>query len=172
MTPQDFVTAYLPAAVENERRMGVPWQVTLAQAALESGWGQYAPGFNFFGIKADPSWTGARQKLKTREVIKGVNIYIEDDFRAYPSALDSFADHAAFLKKWDRYAPAFQTKDPREFARRVAAAGYATDPNYAAALVKIIGQLEQSAGAPPSPPPSVLIESPPSLWARIKGWFA
>lgn len=142
MTPREFVSTFKPAALANEAASGVPWQVTLAQAALESGWGRYAPGFNFFGIKADRSWTGQSQRLWTREVINGFDVRVQADFRAYDTPQESFADHAAFLKRWSRYAKAFETADPRVFARRVAAAGYATDPKYGDTLVGLIDMIE------------------------------
>jgi len=183
MTPRAFVDAYLAAAVANERASGVPWQVTLAQAALESGWGRHAPGNNFFGIKADASWAGARQTLRTREVIDGASVSVEADFRAYATPLESFADHAAFLRRWPRYAAAFTTRDPREFARLVAAAGYATDPHYAATLVKLIDQVEALAPGAASPPPArletaktattpaIAMRPRPGLLARLAALF-
>ncbi len=41
----------LPHALAAQALTGVPASVSLAQAALESGWGRHAPGHNFFGIK-------------------------------------------------------------------------------------------------------------------------
>ena len=57
-------------------------------------------------------------------------------FRKYASARDSFIDHGVFLSVNPRYKKAFlYTKDPYQFAREIAAAHYATDPNYASKLV-------------------------------------
>lgn len=168
-SPAEFVRAYLPAARANEASHGVPALLTLAQAALESGWGKHAPGFNFFGIKADPSWKGEKQILKTREVINGVTVWRDEPFRKYARPEDSFADHAAFLRRWPRYATVFETTDPREAARRVAAAGYATDPNYAKSLIEIIGQIEKTSPSLPASPEEATRR--PSLFAWIRGWF-
>lgn len=75
----------------------------------------------------------------TGEVVNGKSIKIKAKFRAYPDWLGSINDHAQFLLKNKRYLPAFTyTDDGEAFARAVAAAGYATDPDYAAKLVSII----------------------------------
>ena len=161
---QEFVRLYRPEAQRGQQDGGVPWLVTLGQAALESGWGQKAPRFNFFGIKAratDPE--PRRQLLQTREVLGHPNgkfprvisvtprsdgrfdYVVMDWFRAYASAAESFADHGDFLRRNARYRPAFQhTGDPYAFARAVAAAGYATDPSYAATLSSVMRLIERA----------------------------
>lgn len=73
LTPREFVRAYYGAAKSSEVATGVPALVTLAQGALESGWGKHAPGYNFFGIKPGKSWKGAIQYLKTWECGKTGN---------------------------------------------------------------------------------------------------
>lgn len=138
---EEFVAKYGRYAFENEKRTGVPALVTLAQAALESGWGKSAVGNMFFGIKADKSWTGAKQLLWTTEYINGAYQKIQDWFRAYASPLESFADHAAFLRRNSRYAPAFRTTDPYAFAKAVAQAGYATDPGYYEKVANLMRQM-------------------------------
>ena len=69
MRPADFFVTYAPAAIHSAKSTGIPASINLAQAALESGWGQFAPGFNFFGIKADKDWKGETQLLATTEVL-------------------------------------------------------------------------------------------------------
>ena len=49
MTPKDFIKQYKPFALETERKTGISHLFILAQAALESGWGNSAPGNMFFG---------------------------------------------------------------------------------------------------------------------------
>ena len=117
--------------------------VLLAQAALESGWGQsiLANKFNnLFGIKADKSWKGETVILPTREVLNGKTVTIEQPFRVYSNASDSFSDRNKFLKKNPRYTKAgvFEAKTPESQAIALQTAGYATDPGYAAAIIKII----------------------------------
>ncbi len=168
MTPQQFHDAYIDAARANERASGVPALFTLAQSALETGWGRHAPGNMMFGIKAGPGWTGKKQLCITREVFADArqghrfaevlaitpradgrfDYKVRDWFRAYDSPLASFADHAKMLRANSRYARCFETgpdgrRDPRAFARRIAAAGYATDPGYAARLIAMIDMLER-----------------------------
>lgn len=160
----DFIDKYAQNAVDSMKTTQVPASVTLAQAALESGWGKHAPGFNFFGIKAGSSWTGKKQLLTTHEIhsdndknkhnypevisiteftdSKGATKYkwkVKDNFRAYDSATDSFNDHGNFLVANKRYKKAFDyTNDSHQFIQEVAKAGYATDPNYASVLISIV----------------------------------
>ncbi|MFZ6012340.1 MAG: glycoside hydrolase family 73 protein [Bacteroidota bacterium] len=158
----DFIAAYSQMAIDSMRQTQVPASVTLAQAALESGWGRHAPGNNFFGIKAGRNWTGQRQLLRTREVHADddrsrhpypevISItrrsdgrfewVVRDHFRAYASALESFNDHGNLLRNASRYRAAFQhTSDGIQFAQEIARAGYATAPNYAAQLTSLINQ--------------------------------
>ena len=142
MTVKEFTDKYKPFAVENEQETGVPYLVTLAQAALESGWGKHAPSYNFFGIKAGKSWKGKVQLLNTKEFVNGKWITIKDKFRAYDTPLDSFRDHAELLKKrWDK---AFRHKDPIEFIYSVQNEHkykYATDPGYVDKIRKIVNMI-------------------------------
>lgn len=116
----------------------IPASFTVAEAALESGWGSASPGNNLFGIKADPSWTGPTVSVPTHEFVNGQMVTITAVFRAYPDWLASIEDHATFLTANPRYAPAFAYTCGINFAQAVAAAGYATDPNYAAKIIAII----------------------------------
>ena len=93
---------------------------------------------NLFGIKADASWHGPITTQKTAEVVDGKTVTITASFRAYGNWLGSIQDHAAFLLDNPRYRPAFAYTDGPDFAKAVAAAGYATDPDYAAKLIEII----------------------------------
>ncbi|WP_090826945.1 glucosaminidase domain-containing protein [Paenibacillus sp. yr247] len=133
-----FFNTFGPDALSNEIQSGIPAAITLAQAALESGYGKSAPGYNFFGIKADSSWTGATQLLWTTEEIGGVRVPVQALFRAYPSAQASFLDHSKFLLMNGRYQIALQKKNPYEFANELQAAGYATDNQYSNKLKQII----------------------------------
>jgi len=73
MTSSEFIIKYYPLAKEAESRSKIPAFFILAQAGLESAWGNKAPGFNFFGKKAFSNWTGKVQKLKTWECGKTGN---------------------------------------------------------------------------------------------------
>jgi flagellar protein FlgJ len=138
MTPQEFIAAIAPAAQASAAKTKIPASFTVAQAAVESGWGKRCPGFNLFGIKADRSWTGPTVTTGTHENEGGVDVAITDRFRAYSNWQESLDDHARFLTENPRYRPAFQFTDGRRFASAVAKAGYATDPAYSAKIISII----------------------------------
>lgn len=142
MEAQAFITALGPAARAAAKASGVPASVTVAQAALESGWGGsrlYLLARNIFGIKATPDWTGGTLALPTHEVVGGAVVLVDALWRAYPSYGASIADHTAFLTGNRRYAPAFAHQDDAEaFARAVATAGYSTNPRYAETLIQIM----------------------------------
>ena len=76
MTKKDFYLRYYGDSLRTEKSHKIPALLTLAQAALESGWGEHAPGNNFFGIKAGTKWTGPTQTLMTSEEIRGKKIRI------------------------------------------------------------------------------------------------
>ncbi|MDY3124183.1 MAG: integrating conjugative element protein [[Actinobacillus] rossii] len=136
-TKQEFIEQALPVAKEIEKKWGVPAEVVIAQAALESGWGKKVKGNAYFGVKG--SGTSGSINFGTHEVINGKRIAINDNFAAYGDFGAAADGYGAFLTKNKRYREAFQYKDdPIAFARAVAKAGYATDPNYADTLTKII----------------------------------
>ncbi|WP_414446869.1 glycoside hydrolase family 73 protein [Burkholderia sp. 22PA0099] len=141
MTPNDFVKAIGPAARELAAATKIPASFTVAQAALESGWATSDLAqkyFNLFGVKADGSWKGAVVWLPTKEYVSGKPVTIQARWRVYPDWLSSIRDRAQFLLVNKRYAGAFSSANGPDFARAVAAAGYATDPDYAKKIVSII----------------------------------
>lgn len=140
MTPDDFIARVSPGAQAAAKESGVLASVSIAQGALESGWGAHAPGNNLFGIKADKSWHGPVNYRSTTEVIAGKRTTITAAFRAYPSWAESIADHAAFIKRNPRYAKCFSCSTPELFAVELQKAGYATDPVYAVVLSRLIRQ--------------------------------
>jgi flagellar protein FlgJ len=153
MSPAEFIDNILPGARVCQRTAGIPVSFTIAQAALESGWGSRVRGNNLFGIKADKSWTGPTVDVPTHEVVNGERIAITDKFRAYPSWADCLQDRAQFFFRNPRYAKCFRETTGAGWARAVAAAGYATDPGYADSLIAIIRcrnlqQYDIPAGAP------------------------
>jgi flagellum-specific peptidoglycan hydrolase FlgJ len=94
---------------------------------------------NLFGVKADTRWMGETITLPTRECLRGVWCTVFAAFRKYPDWQASLQDHAEFLRSNRRYHLAFKPGATGEqFARAVAAAGYATDPAYADKLCSII----------------------------------
>lgn len=138
MPPSAFLAMMISPAQACQRATGIPASLILAQAALESGWGARCPGNNLFGIKADKAWKGPTVDVPTHEVINGKRIAITDKFRAYASWADSMADHARFFQVNRRYRDCFKETTGEGWARAVAKAGYATDPNYATLLISIM----------------------------------
>lgn len=102
----------------------------VAQDGLESAWGSKPAGsYNFGGIK------GKGTTKRTREVINGKDVYINDQFRNFKS-LEDYANFKIDLLNNKRYN-AF-SGDIKEFANRVHRGGYATDPRYANILNQVI----------------------------------
>ena len=164
MTPKDFYEKYKPFALETERKTGISHLFILAQSALETGWGNRAPGNMMFGVKASISTPPEkRQLVQTTEILASdkakfpVIISIEkrpdgrfkyivkDWFRKYDSPEESFTDHANLFLNNKRYAKALLVKsDPYKFAEEVAKAGYATEPTYAKRLKGVIRTIEKN----------------------------
>ena len=143
---QDFVRELWPHAQHAARELGARPEALIAQAALETGWGKHMirgtdgqNSFNLFGIKADARWQGERAVTETVEFKDGLMRRERATFRAYPSLADSFADYAGFLKANPRYQAALQAgADAPGFVRALSEAGYATDPDYAKKINRIM----------------------------------
>jgi flagellum-specific peptidoglycan hydrolase FlgJ len=150
---QAFIKNAGSAAKKSQERTGVPASVIVAQAILESGWGQHHMGDanNYFGIKAQMKdgkvvygdiASGYVERL-TKEYDKNGKAYTTvARFRSYKSMADSFTDHGIFLTSNKRYSKALadyeKSKDADEFARGLQKAGYATDPKYADMLISLM----------------------------------
>lgn len=146
---QDFMNRMLPFARQASQDSGVPPQLMLGQAALESGWGKreirMADGsnsFNLFGIKASGGWNGKVAEVMTTEYKNGVAYKQVEKFRTYPSYADAFRDYAAMISSNSRYADVLQQGgNPAGMAQAMQKAGYATDPNYAGKLANVMGMI-------------------------------
>jgi flagellar protein FlgJ len=162
-SPASFVEALWSAADQAAQELGLPTEALLAQAALETGWGgrvmQAANGqssHNLFGIKADQRWSGDRVRQETLEFEQDVAVRRREYFRTYESFDESFRDYVAFLKQNPRYTNALQnTQDAAEYFKALQDAGYATDPNYANKILRVmqgsemqtaLSQLKRTAG--------------------------
>jgi peptidoglycan hydrolase FlgJ len=135
-------------AEEASRATGIPAKFMLGQAALESGWGKReivgangAASHNLFGIKATGGWKGKVVEAVTTEYVNGTPQTKVEKFRAYDSYADAFRDYANLLSKNPRYeAVIANARSVEGFAQGLQRAGYATDPQYAAKLTRIIKQ--------------------------------
>lgn len=142
---EQFVEALRSHAEKAASSLGVDAEVLLAQAALETGWGksviEYRDGrssFNLFNIKADKSWHGKQVKKSTLEFDNGVGRKEVASFRAYDSYQDSFSDYVQFIKNNPRYHNAIKmAHKPERYMHELQQAGYATDPGYAAKVMRI-----------------------------------
>jgi len=135
MNAKDYVTRYKQDAVRDMLKTGVPASITLAQGMYESEYGNSRlarEANNHFGIKCHKEWNGPT--------------FIQDDdtknecFRKYNNVLESYDDHSNFLRSRERYRFLFdyEITDYRKWALGLKKAGYATNPEYAQRLIKII----------------------------------
>lgn len=142
----DFIASLKEGSIEDYKEYGILPSISIAQAILESSWGEseLASQYNnYYGIKADKSWTGAVAKFSTGE---NYDDKIVANFRAYNSPAESIADFCEFLKNNKRYREngVFSAGNYREQAAALQKAGYSTakDENgnliYADMLIDII----------------------------------
>lgn len=135
--PRNFVERIRPHAEAAAAALGVPLRAVVAHAALESGWGEHAPGDNFFGIKADSGWQGPSATRATLEFEDGALQPRREAFRDYDGPARAFDDYVGFLRSNPRYAGALAQGDGEAFLKGLADAGYATDPDYADKLSRV-----------------------------------
>ncbi|MFZ1873743.1 MAG: flagellar assembly peptidoglycan hydrolase FlgJ [Chania sp.] len=130
---------------------GIPHQLIVAQAALESGWGKReiptaegTPSYNLFGIKAGSSWDGPVTEITTTEFEQGAAKKIKARFRVYNSYVEAIGDYVKLLTNNPRYANVAAARSPEQAAHALQQAGYATDPHYAKKLVSVIQQMKSA----------------------------
>ncbi|MGL5750457.1 MAG: glycoside hydrolase family 73 protein [Paraclostridium sp.] len=141
-----FIDSIKDSAIKNYETYNILPSITIAQAILESNWGESRLSSEFnnlFGIKAHSSWGGESVSVETSE---HYNTIIVDEFRAYKSKGDSIKDHAKFLSENPRYKGVFEKNTYIEQAAELQESGYSTvsDENgnltYKKLLVQIIQQ--------------------------------
>ena len=135
MTQLEYIEKYKNDAIKDMQKMGVPASITIAQGLYESESGNSnlaREANNHFGIKCHDDWTGD-------------TFHKDDDeknecFRKYNTVLESFDDHSAFLRNRGRYAFLFDLDitDYKAWSNGLKKAGYATNPDYARKLIKLI----------------------------------
>ena len=143
---QAFIAKHQAAAKAAEQATGISASNILGQAALESGWGKHeikmadgTPSHNLFGIKATSDWKGKVAEVTTTEYVGGKAHRVTAKFRAYDSYEDAFKDHARLLSQSPRYSQTVAQADTaRGYAQGLQKAGYATDPEYANKLTRVI----------------------------------
>jgi len=130
-----YIATYDGIAEIEMKEYGIPSSITLAQGILESKAGKSelaVNGKNHFGIKCHNNWQGKKILHDDDE--------LQECFRKYENAEESFKDHSIFLAQRKRYAFLFRLPktDYEAWARGLKKAGYATDPSYPDKLIYII----------------------------------
>ncbi len=133
-----FIERVAKVAVEKYDEYGILPSLVIAQAILESGWGEKPIENNIFGIKASSSWQGRVATRRTKEWDGEKFITVEAKFRAYDSIEDSIMDYLKLVGRTKRYERVKKAQDYKEAARLIYEAGYATDPLYSKKLIDII----------------------------------
>ena len=134
-TVEEYIETYKEIAMKEMQDHGIPASITLAQGIIESGAGNSAlarEANNHFGIKCHKGWTGKTYTMDDDEK--------DECFRKYKRAEESYRDHSEFLTSRPRYADLFKLDimDYEGWAKGLKAAGYATNPSYATALINRI----------------------------------
>lgn len=139
----NFIQKVAPIAESEQRENHVLASITIAQAALESDWGQSELSQkynNLFGVKG----TGTNSvMMTTKEYVNGQWITVKASFTVYPSWAASIAAHTKLLVNGlegdqNHYQRVVNAGNYEEAAEELQANGYATDPNYAQKLIAII----------------------------------
>ncbi|MCO6533264.1 glycoside hydrolase family 73 protein [Lactobacillus sp.] len=141
-----FIREIGPIAKEVDREFELLPSITIAQACLESDYGKSSLSQkynNLFGVKGTNPNTSA--VLTTKEYVKGKWIVVKARFQIYDSYEASIRAHARLFQKgttWNKqqYKHVLTAKDYRKQAHALVQDGYATDPNYADKLIKLIEQ--------------------------------
>ncbi|MBK2003579.1 GW domain-containing glycosaminoglycan-binding protein [Listeria ivanovii subsp. londoniensis] len=132
---QAFINEVLPAAQDGLRDGKLLASVTLAQAILESNWGESGlskNSNNLFGIKG--AYNGKSVSMRTMEATGATTA----NFRVYPSWQESIKDHTDLITHNARYKDAVGETDYRKALQAIKDGGYATDPEYVNKLATII----------------------------------
>lgn len=129
-----FINKWKQIAIDQMNTYGIPASITLAQAAIESGWGTSrlaVQGNNMFGIKCH-NWSG--------DTMRANDDRPNECFRVYDDQAGSFVDHSLFLKQNKRYSSLFELPitDYKGWANGLQSAGYATSRSYASTIISTI----------------------------------
>lgn len=135
ITRQEYIHKWCHLAIENRELYGIPASITLGQAILESGYGNSHLSIltnNHFNIKCKRDWTGDRRIWNDDNP--------DDCFRVYDSIEESYADYGEYISSRPWYEPvfAYELTDYKSWAKGLKDAGYATDPEYAHKLIRVI----------------------------------
>jgi flagellum-specific peptidoglycan hydrolase FlgJ len=141
---QQFIKTIGPYAQQMQRQYGILPSITMAQAILESNWGQstLSKKFNnYYGIKGDSDSNS--KYFKTQEFVNGRWVTVSARFRVYSSWQESVRDHSLLLvngTNWNsqQYQAVINATDYKQAAQALYDAQYATDPDYPGKLINLI----------------------------------
>lgn len=139
---EHFVRALLPHAITAGKALGVDPKVILAQAALESNWGQSIlkhsdkrMSHNIFSIKSSAKNTNSLT-VRTKEFRNGKSLYQRQSFRSYNNFREAFEDYTRIIQKAHYRKHMRNLRTPLDYAVSLQRAGYATDPKYAKKIMQ------------------------------------
>lgn len=145
-TPEEFVAKVRPYAEKAAAELNINPDVLLAQAALETGWGKHLlhdtqgnNSFNMFNIKANADWQGKSVGVNSLEYKQGVTQQERSEFRQYDNYVQSFSDYVSLIKNNPRYQQVMAAgSDSAGYADALQKTGYATDPQYADKIKRLL----------------------------------
>lgn len=140
MTRQEFIQKFFSVAQQAVSGTGILPGTVLSIAALESNNGnsQLSARYNnYFGLTPGSSWTGKRVTFATTEYVDGKPVTVTRAFRAYDSPEESFRDFVNVITSIPRYQNVLKQDTVEGQVSEIAAAGYATDPNYRSKVLAI-----------------------------------
>lgn len=134
-----YIEQYKDLSIRKMYEYKIPASITIAQGVFESACGTSRlakEGNNHFGIKCHKEWVG--------DTIKVDDDTLQECFRKYSKAEDSYDDHSHFLTSRPRYSNLFtlDVMDYKAWAQGLKDAGYATNPKYAERLISLIERFE------------------------------
>lgn len=156
----DFIRQMEPYAQKAGAQLGVSADTLIAQAALETGWGQHQPvsvtgaaSGNLFGIKAGTGWQGSAVSAMTTEFDGGGKpASLPQPFRSYASVQAGVNDYVTLLQHSSRYGAALGTgNDVQAFGNALTRGGYATDPHYVQKLIAMVAHVRALKNPAPAP---------------------
>ncbi|MDX1667346.1 MAG: glucosaminidase domain-containing protein, partial [Saprospiraceae bacterium] len=139
-----YIQKYDYLARDLKRQTGIPVAIIFAVAGLESNWGTSdlaVRGNNHFGIKSN-NWSGPTYCKRTPEYdyVRGQFYSSYECFRKYDLIRNSYLDFGRYLKTRGLYDRLFYNseQDYESWTEGLQRAGYATDPEYARKLMRLI----------------------------------
>lgn len=141
-----FIKKIGPIAQEVDKSYDLLPSITIAQACLESDYGQSDLSQkynNLFGVKGSNPNTSA--VMTTKEYVNGKWKVIKARFQIYDSYEASIRAHARLFQNgttWNskQYQHVLASKNYKEQAKALVTDGYATDPDYASKVISLIEQ--------------------------------